>query len=112
MTRSTDILVEIYGQFNGLMSYYARHKQLDMIKVNFTGIQYPKNRKALFDIHSLTNNRITVKILDLRLLVHDQQPYMSDITIYDLENGIKLGEIPNAFAIIDPIKIVDVRPKA
>ena len=64
LTRSTDVVIEIYGHFDGLMSYYARHKQLDMIKVNFTGVESPKNKMAYFDIYTLTNTRITVKIPD------------------------------------------------
>jgi hypothetical protein len=53
-------MIEIYGHFDGLMSYYARHKQLDMIKVNFTGVEHPISKVAYFDIYTLTNNRITV----------------------------------------------------
>ena len=105
-------MIEIYGHFNGLMSYYARHKQLDMIKVNFTGVELPKSKAAYFDIYTLTNNRITVKIPDLKQLIHWQQPFTSSIGVYDLEHGIQLGEIEDAFSIIDPIKIADVRPRA
>lgn len=71
MTRSKDVVIEFYGHFTGLMSYYARHKHLDTVKANFTGISWPKGRRAYFDIFTLTNNRITVKIPDLKELVHD-----------------------------------------
>jgi hypothetical protein len=39
LIRSTDVIIEVYGEFTGLMSYYARHKHLDTIKVNLTGIR-------------------------------------------------------------------------
>ena len=112
LTRSTEVTIEIYGHFAGLMSYYARHKQLDMIKVNFTGVERPRNKMAYFDIYTLTNNRMTVKIPDFKQLIHWQQPFASSIGVYDLEHEIQLGEIEDAFTIIDPINIADVRPRA
>jgi hypothetical protein len=52
------------------MSYYARHKQLETFKANFTGISYPKKVKAYFSIFSLTNTKISVLIPDLNQILH------------------------------------------
>lgn len=32
--------------------------------------------------------------------------------LWDMEHGIKIGEIPEAFTVMDQIKLVDIRPRA
>jgi len=32
--------------------------------------------------------------------------------LWDMAHGIKIGEIPEAFTVMDPIKLIDIRPRA
>ena len=67
---------------------------MDTIKVHVSGLSRPKESAVLyFDIYTLTNQKGTIKIPDLKELVHWQQPYTAKLTLIDLEHGIKLGEI-------------------
>jgi hypothetical protein len=94
------------------MDYYAMKTSFDRIKVNFTGISTGRGLPQYFDVFSINSDRLTIKLGSMRNLTFDKVPLKPVMGIFDLETNMQLGSFEDAFSIIEPLLIQQVRPLA
>ena len=71
------------------MQYFAANKNFDRVKVNFTQIYTGRRALQYFDIYSVTNTKLIVKLGDMNN--YSYSPGNQNLAIYDFETNIKIA---------------------
>ena len=87
LSRSSDANIEVYGNFKGLMDYYAIKASFDRIKVNFTGVTSGRRQPQYFDVFSISSESLTIKLGNMKNLTLEKVPFKSKLSLFDLETN-------------------------